>query len=104
MSLPGYPTTIILAKTNKQVWKTGSMGDWRFIKEQQIHFMFKLWSLTLLFLICCCVAFSQTVLKGKVISEDSQKPLASVSVYLNITSLGAITNEAGMFIIRGIPS
>jgi hypothetical protein len=58
----------------------------------------------LLFFICFFGAFSQTVLKGKVISEESQKPLASVSVYLNNTSLGAVTNEDGMFVIRGIPS
>jgi len=49
-------------------------------------------------------AFSQTVLKGTVISEETQKPLASVSVYLNNTSLGAITNDQGIFIITKIPS
>ena len=66
--------------------------------------MTKLCGFTLLFLICCFGAFSQAVLKGKVISEETQKPLASVSVYLNNTSLGSITNEDGIFIIRGIPS
>src|ERR1700722_10853408 len=55
-------------------------------------------------LFCSFGAFSQTVLKGKVISEETQKPLASVSVYLNNTSLGSITSEDGVFIIRGIPS
>src|SRR5579864_5760211 len=66
--------------------------------------MFKLCGFILLFLICCFGAFSQAVLKGKVISEETQKPLASVSVYLNNTSLGSIINEEGVFIIRGIPS
>jgi hypothetical protein len=66
--------------------------------------MTKLCGFTLLFLTCCSGALSQTTLRGKVISEDSQKPLASVSVYLNNTSLGAVTNEEGIFIIRGIPS
>jgi hypothetical protein len=55
-------------------------------------------------LFCSFGAFSQAVLKGKVISEETQKPLASVSVYLNNTSLGSITSEDGLFIIRGIPS
>jgi len=55
-------------------------------------------------LFCSFGAFSQAVLKGKVISEETQKPLASVSVYLNNTSLGSITSEDGVFIIRGIPS
>lgn len=66
--------------------------------------MIKLCGFTLFFLICCFGAYSQTVLKGKVISEETQKPLASVSVYLNNTSLGTITNEDGVFIIRGVPS
>jgi hypothetical protein len=56
------------------------------------------------FLFCSHWAFSQTVLKGKVISEETQKPLASVSVYLNNTSLGTVTNEQGNFIITKIPS
>jgi len=55
-------------------------------------------------LFCSFGAFSQAVLKGKVISEETQKPLASVSVYLNNTSLGSVTSEDGVFIIRGIPS
>ena len=66
--------------------------------------MFKIFGTTTLFLICCFGAFSQAVLKGKVISEETQKPLASVSVYLNNTSLGSVTSEDGVFIIRGIPS
>ena len=66
--------------------------------------MIKLCGFTLLFFICCLGAFSQAVLKGKVISEETQKPLASVSVYLNNTSLGSVTSEDGVFIIRGIPS
>jgi hypothetical protein len=56
------------------------------------------------FLFCSQWAFSQVVLKGKVISEETQKPLASVSVYLNNTSLGTVTNEQGNFIITKIPS
>ena len=66
--------------------------------------MIKLCGFTLLFFICCLGAFSQAVLKGNVISEETQKPIASVSVYLNNTSLGSVTSEDGVFIIRGIPS
>jgi len=57
--------------------------------------------LSLLF--CIPGAFSQTVLKGHVFSEDMHKPVASVSVYLNNTSIGTITNDDGQFILKGIP-
>ena len=66
--------------------------------------MLKLCGFTLLFLISCTGAFSQAVIKGKVISEETQKPLAAVSVYLNNTSLGAVTNDNGVFIIAKVPS
>jgi hypothetical protein len=66
--------------------------------------MTKLCGFTLLFLSCFFGAFSQAILKGKVISEETKKPLASVSVYLNNTSLGSVSSEDGVFIIRGIPS
>ena len=66
--------------------------------------MLKLCRFTLIFLVCCTGAFSQTVIRGKVISEETQKPLAAVSVYLNNTSLGAVTNDNGVFTITKIPS
>ena len=47
--------------------------------------------------------FSQGILKGRVISSATQKPLAAVSVYLNNTSIGTITDDQGYFIITGIP-
>ena len=49
-------------------------------------------------------AFSQHTLKGKVINDETKLPLASVSVYLNNTSLGTVTNENGVFVISKIPS
>ena len=67
-------------------------------------FMFRFGSLSLVLLMFCSIAHSQSVLKGKVINEETQKPLASVSVYLNNTSLGAVTNDGGIFIIPKIPS
>ena len=66
--------------------------------------MTKLFGFVLLFLFCCLGAFAQAVLRGKVIGEDTKKPLAAVSVYLNNTSLGAVTNDDGVFIITKIPS
>jgi hypothetical protein len=57
----------------------------------------------LLFLVCCQQLFSQTMLKGTVIGEDSRQPLPSVSVYLNNTSLGTTTNEQGQFILKNVP-
>ena len=66
--------------------------------------MTKHFGFVLLFLVCCFGALSQTVIRGKVISEETQKPLAAVSVYLNNTSLGAITNDDGIFIISKVPS
>ncbi|HEY2350838.1 MAG TPA: carboxypeptidase-like regulatory domain-containing protein, partial [Puia sp.] len=55
-------------------------------------------------LIVCQTALAQSILKGRVISGDTQNPLPSVSVYLNNTSLGTITNEKGEFTIRKIPA
>jgi len=66
--------------------------------------MTKHFGFVLLFLVCCFGALSQTVIRGKVISEETQKPLAAVSVYLNNTSLGAITNDDGIFIISKVPT
>lgn len=54
-------------------------------------------------LFCVLTASSQTVLRGHVYSEDEHKPLASVSVYLNNTSIGTVTNDEGLFILKGIP-
>jgi hypothetical protein len=52
---------------------------------------------------CFQWAISQSILKGHLFSEDAHKPLTSVSVYLNNTSIGTITNDEGLFILRGIP-
>jgi hypothetical protein len=57
----------------------------------------------LIFFYCCQYAFSQSVLKGHVFSEENKKPLASVSVYLNNTSIGTITNDEGLFVLKDIP-
>ncbi len=50
------------------------------------------------------VLFAQTVLKGKVVSEETRSPVPSVSVFLNNTSIGTVTNEQGQFILKNIPA
>jgi hypothetical protein len=55
-------------------------------------------------LFCRQLAFTQHAIRGKVISEESGSPIPSVSVYLNNTSIGAISNEKGAFEISNIPA
>ena len=50
------------------------------------------------------IAFAQTLIEGTVLEAETKKPLASVSVYLNNTSIGTITNSKGFFILHNIPS
>ena len=57
-----------------------------------------------LFLHFCQTAFSQSAMEGTVMAADTKKPLPAVSVYLNNTSIGTITNSKGIFILRNIPS
>jgi hypothetical protein len=57
----------------------------------------------LLYLLFCQTAFSQTLIQGTVMAADTKKPLPAVSVYLNNTSIGTITNNNGVFILRNIP-
>jgi CarboxypepD_reg-like domain len=72
-------------------------------------FEFLKWHMKKQFFILLIIIFpsnalmAQFVIKGKVIAGESQKPLASVSVYLNNTSIGTITNESGEFILKGVP-
>jgi hypothetical protein len=70
-------------------------------REMVIKFITFFYFLALL--ICSQSVFAQAVLKGKVINGESGKPLPSVSVYLNNTSLGTITDEQGLFILQKIP-
>jgi hypothetical protein len=53
--------------------------------------------------VCCPCAFPQAVFRGKVIDAGSQKPLSAVSVYLNNTSLGTVSDEQGLFYLKNIP-
>ena len=53
--------------------------------------------------LCCQCVFPQASIKGRVISGGTGKPLSSVSVYLNNTTKGAVTNEFGLFAIDHIP-
>lgn len=49
------------------------------------------------FLFFCFVAQSQKLLKGVVIDEEKNKPIANASVFLNTTSFGTVTNSQGNF-------
>jgi len=59
---------------------------------------------SLLLLHFCQTAFAQTLIEGTVLEAETKKPLPSVSVYLNNTSIGTTTNSKGFFILRNIPS
>jgi CarboxypepD_reg-like domain len=52
--------------------------------------------------VCGPQAVSQNVLKGRVISEETQKPLPFVSVYLNNTTNGSVTDKDGIFSIKNV--
>jgi hypothetical protein len=63
----------------------------------------------LYFLLCfvfvSTASFSQqsNTIKGKVISESTGTPVAGCSVFLNSTSKGTVTNDAGVFELLNIP-
>jgi hypothetical protein len=59
---------------------------------------------TFLALHFCQIVLSQSVIQGVVITADTKKPLAAVSIYLNNSSIGTITNSDGFFILRNVPS
>src|SRR6476619_2508934 len=48
-------------------------------------------------LFCCFIGNSQKLLKGIVIDEQNNKPIANASVFLNTTSIGTVTNSQGNF-------
>ena len=52
---------------------------------------------------CTECTFCQNAIKGQVVNLENGMPLPSVSIYLNNTSLGTITNEQGIFLISKIP-
>jgi CarboxypepD_reg-like domain len=45
-------------------------------------------------------AHAQIIIKGKVLDNKTEQPIINASVYLNNTSIGAITNTSGEFIIN----
>jgi hypothetical protein len=65
--------------------------------------MKKQYFVILSFLLYCQYSFSQATLHGMVISSETKQPLPSVSVYLNNTSAGTISNDHGVFILNRIP-
>jgi hypothetical protein len=58
--------------------------------------------ISFLLIFCCQPAFAQNQIKGKVISEETQEPIVQVSVYLNNTTNGSVTNKDGLFFIKNV--
>jgi hypothetical protein len=59
--------------------------------------------ISFLLLVCILPVLSQSLLKGKVINEETKEPLPSVSVYLNNTTNGTISDKNGNFTIQNLP-
>jgi hypothetical protein len=62
-------------------------------------------AITLFFFAICSihVAFAQTQnIKGRVLDRDSKQPLQGVTIQMMSTTGGAITDEAGFFIIKNV--
>ena len=55
--------------------------------------------LLFLFLIASVFAHAQTVIKGKVIDEKTKETLPGVSIYVNNSTIGTITNNDGEFLL-----
>ena len=49
-----------------------------------------------------CQASAQITLSGKVVSDDTGKPIEYASILISEGSLWAITNEKGQFTIKGV--
>jgi hypothetical protein len=57
----------------------------------------------LLLIVIATTAIAQNgIIKGRVIEARTFKPLAFATVYLNQTTIGTVTNEAGDFIIQNV--
>lgn len=55
--------------------------------------------LLFLFLIASVFANAQTIIKGKVIDEKTKEALPGVSIYVNNSTIGTITNNDGEFLL-----
>ncbi|TKC10671.1 carboxypeptidase-like regulatory domain-containing protein [Pedobacter polaris] len=53
--------------------------------------------LLFLFLFYSAIANAQTILKGKVIDEKTKEELSGISIYINSTTIGTITDNEGEF-------
>jgi len=49
-------------------------------------------------------AVAQNPLRGKVLAGDTRQPVIAASVFLNNTSIGAVTNDQGEFTIQKVPA
>ncbi|MGZ3847131.1 MAG: carboxypeptidase-like regulatory domain-containing protein [Flavisolibacter sp.] len=55
------------------------------------------WSSILFYLLLTFSTYGQKVIKGVVVDGDKGKPIPNASVFLNTTSVGAVTNAEGTF-------
>jgi TonB-dependent SusC/RagA subfamily outer membrane receptor len=59
-------------------------------------------TLTFLFLLLPCAVFSQFSLSGRVINHDDNRPITNVNVFLNNTTIGDKTTNAGIFTLHNV--
>ena len=57
------------------------------------------WFPVVSFLLVAFSSFAQKTIKGVVLDADKGKPISNASVFLNTTSIGAVTNAEGNFIL-----
>ncbi|PWT79160.1 MAG: hypothetical protein C5B59_00180 [Bacteroidetes bacterium] len=74
------------------------------IEQKLIKKFTKILLLHLLVLSSINSSFSQNSLRGRVINAETNEPLTSISVYLNSTSIGTVTDKEGVFVLLGIPA
>jgi hypothetical protein len=58
--------------------------------------------ISFLLFFCSQLALAQNQLKGKVVNGDTQEPIPLVSVYLNNTTNGSVTDKEGFFHIKNV--
>lgn len=61
-------------------------------------------------LFACCLllavpaAFSQRIIKGRVVNAADGEPIAGSSVFISNTSVGTVTDNSGSFILNNVPA
>lgn len=66
--------------------------------------MNKVFTLVVLYLLLSYSAFAQNTLRGTVLANDNNEPIAGASVYISNTTIGTATNGQGFFQLTNVPS